>query len=246
MVTARVKSTHDGGPAQARLLVETPPVGSCHVNDTMRNRLRSIPVLADVRVAVLSESELPSNPLPLIADWVLAAHAAGQPEPHAMSLCTVGPSGVPSSRVLIVKDIDDDHLYFATPSDSRKGREIGANAHVSAHFYWSAVGRQVRIVGTAVALGRDVSEADFAERGRASRLAAHLHRPGSPADRNAVLAEFERLDAAYPEGVPCPPSWTLYAISPTQVEFWAASVDRAHHRIMYRRDTAWRHELLWP
>ncbi|MCQ8193032.1 pyridoxine/pyridoxamine 5'-phosphate oxidase [Streptomyces rugosispiralis] len=217
----------------------------------MRTRLRSIPVFANVRPTEFRETGLPDNPLPVIAEWILAADAAGQPEPHAMSLCTVGASGVPSSRVLIVKDIDDDRLYFATPADSRKGREIAANANVSAHFYWPAVGRQVRIVGTAAGLDRAASESDFADRGRASRLAAHLHRQGPLADRPSALAEFDRLGTAHPDDVPCPPSWTLYAISPTEVEFWEASADRVHHRVAYRRDTgagsgAWRHELMWP
>lgn len=220
------------------------------MNDTMRSRLRSIPVFADVQASAFSEKDLPENPLPMIADWIFAAHAAGQPEPHAMSLCTVGPSQVPSSRVLIVKDIDDDRLYFATPADSRKGLEIAANPQVSAHFHWPTVGRQVRIVGTAADQGRAASESDFADRGRGSRLAAHLHRPGPLADRQSALAEFERLGAVHPEEVPCPPSWTLYAISPTEVEFWEASVDRVHHRVAYSRDNGerggWQHELLWP
>lgn len=218
-----------------------------YASDATRGRLRSIPVFAEVAATGFPEWELPENPLPVVVDWIFAAHAAGQQEPHAMSLCTVGPSGVPSSRVLIVKDIDDDRLYFATPSDSRKGLEIAANPNVSAHFYWPAVGRQVRIVGTAADAGRAAAEADFAERGRGSRLAAHLHRPGSPADRAAVLTEFERLGTAHPQEVPCPPSWTLYGITPTEVELWEASVDRVHHRVVYRReDGAWRRELLWP
>ncbi|MFE7278355.1 pyridoxal 5'-phosphate synthase [Streptomyces sp. NPDC057623] len=216
----------------------------------MRNRLRSIPVFANLPTTEFGEKDLPDNPLPMVAEWILAAHAAGQPEPHAMSLCTVGASGVPSSRVLIVKDVDDEHVYFATPADSRKGLEITANPHVSAHFHWPTVGRQVRIVGTAADQGRAASESDFAERARGSRLAAHLHRPGPLADRQSAVEEFERLDAFYVDEVPCPPSWTLYAISPTEVEFWEASTDRVHHRVDYRRDSAgqgtWSRELLWP
>ncbi|MGY5134876.1 pyridoxine 5'-phosphate oxidase C-terminal domain-containing protein [Streptomyces nigrescens] len=63
------------------------------------------------------------------------------------------------------------------------------------------------------------------------------------------MTEFARLDALHTGDVPCPPAWTLYAITPTEVEFWEASVDRVHHRVAYRRDTPhtdWRHELLWP
>ncbi|MBP8536323.1 pyridoxine 5'-phosphate oxidase C-terminal domain-containing protein [Streptomyces sp. MK37H] len=42
-----------------------------------------------------------------------------------------------------------------------------------------------------------------------------------------------------------------YAIPLTEAGFWAASADRVHHRVAYRRDTtagpgAWRHELMWP
>ncbi|MFD4975653.1 pyridoxal 5'-phosphate synthase [Streptomyces sp. NPDC058424] len=219
------------------------------MNETMRDKLRAIPVFASVKASTLPNEDLPDNPLPAIAGWIFEAHAAGQEEPHAMSLCTVGPAGIPSSRALIVKDIDDAHLYFATPSDSRKGREISANPNVSAHFYWPVVGRQIRVVGTAADQGRPASESDFAERGRGSRLSAHLHRPGQLTERQSALGEFDRLSSVYPDEVPCPPSWTLYAIAPTEVEFWEASVDRVHHRLIYRRDTAnaaWSHALLWP
>ncbi|WP_432011133.1 pyridoxine/pyridoxamine 5'-phosphate oxidase [Streptomyces cucumeris] len=219
------------------------------MRETMRSRLRSIPVFADVGDAHVEEHDLPDNPLPAIGEWILAAGAAGQQEPHAMSLCTVDASGVPSSRVLIVKDIAEDRLFFATPADSRKGLDIAANPHVAAHFHWPVAGRQVRIVGIAADQGRAASEADFAERGRGSRLAAHLHRPGPLPDRRTALTEFERLGSRYPGEVPCPPAWTLYAITPTEVEFWTASLDRVHHRIVYRRDTVrapWSRELLWP
>ncbi|GAA2390852.1 pyridoxal 5'-phosphate synthase [Streptomyces glaucosporus] len=222
------------------------------MTEAIRDRLRGIPVFAHaghVGAEDFEDSGLPENPVPVVAEWILAAHAAGQPEPHAMSLCTVDAQGIPSSRVLLVKDVDADRLFFATPADSRKGTDIASNPHVAAHFYWPVTGRQVRITGTASAQDRDASERDFAERGRGSRLSAHLHRPGPLPDRRTALEEFRRLDALHPDRVPCPPSWTLYAITPTEVEFWEAGTDRVHHRVRYRRDTAgdaWRHELLWP
>ncbi|WP_030542517.1 pyridoxal 5'-phosphate synthase [Streptomyces albus] len=224
------------------------------MTETMRDRLRRISVFANAGPIDVKESELPENPVPMVAEWILAAHAAGQPEPHAMSLCTVGAGGLPSSRVLLVKDIDSDRLFFATPADSRKGVDIASNPHVAAHFYWPATGRQVRLTGTASGLDRDASERDFAERGRGSRLAAHLHRPGPLPDRRTAHEEFERLDALHADRVPCPPSWTLYAITPAEVEFWQASTDRVHHRVRYLRenprgtagDTVWKRELLWP
>lgn len=219
------------------------------MTEAARDRLREIPVFAGVAQKHFEESDLPANPLPVVAEWIFAAHAVGQPEPHAMSLCTVDAEGTPSSRVLLVKDIDADHLYFATPADSPKGLDVASNPRVAAHFYWPATGQQVRITGTASPQHRDASESDFAARGRGSRLSAHLHRPGPLPGRRTAFGEFERLGGLYPDEVPCPLSWTLYAIEPTGVEFWEASTDRVHHRVRYDRDAAdgsWRHELLWP
>ncbi|MCX5112546.1 pyridoxamine 5'-phosphate oxidase family protein [Streptomyces sp. NBC_00378] len=193
----------------------------------MRNRLRSIPVFASVEAAAFGEKEFPDNPLPLVAEWILPADAAGQLEPHAMSLCTGRPVEPGPDRQGHRRRV----RVFRDPADSRKGPEIAENPHLSAHFYRPSVGRQVRIVGTAADRGRAASEGDIAERGRGSCLAAHLHRRGPLADRQDVLAEFERLGAAHPDEVPCPPSWTLYAITPTEVGFWQASIDRVHHRM---------------
>ncbi|SDK92666.1 Pyridoxamine 5'-phosphate oxidase [Glycomyces sambucus] len=215
---------------------------------SMREEFRALPVFAGLRQAVFEESGLPENPVPRIGEWILAAADAGQAEAHAMSISTVSAEGVPSSRVLLVKDLDEHRLFFATPSDSRKGFEIAANPNVALHFYWPAVGRQIRIVGTAADQGREASERDFAERGRDSRLSAHLHRPEALAGHASAVDEFARLKDRYPDEVPCPPTWTLYAVTPTEVEFWEASADRVHHRLAYRKDATgfWSHELLWP
>lgn len=85
------------------------------MRETMRDRLRSIPVFADVGTAHVQDHDVPDNPLPLVGDWILAAGATGQQEPHAMSLCTVDAAGMPSSRVLIVKDIDDGRHKLLWP-----------------------------------------------------------------------------------------------------------------------------------
>jgi pyridoxine/pyridoxamine 5'-phosphate oxidase len=82
-------------------------------------------------------------------------------------------SGVPSGRVLTVKDIDDDRLFFATPSGSRKGLDIAAKPHVAAHLHWPVAGWQVRIVGAA---GRPPPPGRVPQR----------HRPGPLAPRTAV------------------------------------------------------------
>jgi pyridoxamine 5'-phosphate oxidase len=217
------------------------------VSETTRNRLRTIPVFEGLDPKGFTPADFPANPLEAVEEWIFAAAEAGQAEPHAMTLCTVAADGTPSSRVLLCKDIDEERIYFATHSDSRKGQEIARNPKVAVQFYWPTVGRQLRIVGTAVAAERQESERDFAERGRGSRLSAHLHRTTPPTGRDEVLAEYRRLSVEFPHDVACPPTWTLYAISPTELEFWEASPDRIHTRVRCLRTAdGWSKEYLWP
>ena len=55
----------------------------------------------------LSEDETTSAPLALFERWFVEAEKAGIPEPNAMTLATVGADGRPSTRVVLVKEVDE-------------------------------------------------------------------------------------------------------------------------------------------
>lgn len=214
-----------------------------------RQALRQIPVFAGVPDA-LTEQDLEAlahgDPMLLMRAWLLEALDAGETEPHVMSLSTVDAAGAPSSRVLLCKDIDDSRLYFATDSGSRKGRELAARSTVAAHFHWTTTARQVRVTGHAEALDRPASEQDFAERGRASQLAAAAFASGEYDNLEGVHAAIAALDRRYPDAVPCPASWTVYGITPSEVELWQGSRDRLHRRLLFQgAPGSWTATVLW-
>ena len=62
-----------------------------------------------------------------------------------MTISTVDQDGYPDARVLILKNVIDEAFFFASSSESRKGRQLEDNPHVALTFYWPALGRQVRI-----------------------------------------------------------------------------------------------------
>ncbi|WP_082579441.1 pyridoxamine 5'-phosphate oxidase family protein [Arthrobacter sp. Soil736] len=68
--------------------------------------------------------------------WLREALAAGVPQPHACSLATADSDGQPSSRMLILKNIDVDGWHIATSRASRQGRELAANPKAALNFYW--------------------------------------------------------------------------------------------------------------
>ena len=170
------------------------------MTESLRTRLRALPDFPE-DLPAFDPGAAPADPAKLFLAWLDEALAAGVRQPHAFSLATVAASGLPSSRMLILKDLDADGWQFATARTSRKGRELAENPRAAMNFYWSELGRQVRVVGSVVELSAEASARDWAER------------PAADAAPN--------------------PAWQLYAVRPTEVEFWQASADRHHIRHRY-------------
>ena len=108
----------------------------------------------------LDEKDVLADPLAQFARWFDDAQKADLIMPNAMSLATVSADGKPSSRVVLLKGVDEGlgglgglsghsgGFVFYTDYDSRKGREIAGNNHASLLFAWLPLERQVRIDGT--------------------------------------------------------------------------------------------------
>jgi pyridoxamine 5'-phosphate oxidase len=166
-----------------------------------------------------------------------------------MTLSTVGGDGRPSSRVLILKGLTDGRWEFATSRESRKGRELAVTPWAAANFYWSQVGRQVRLRGRVLDGGPEAAARDFLSRPEASRaesLVAHQSEVlRDRADLDVALEEAQRRVAADPELVP--DQWTVYHLVPDEVEFWQADRQRRHVRLRYAvSGQRWTRQLLWP
>jgi len=200
--------------------------------------------------AGLYRSDLAGDPDVQLARWLAEARAAGLPEPNAMVLSTVGADGAPSSRMVLLKGLDDGGLVFYTNYASRKGRELFANPRCCLLFPWQPLQRQVRVDGVARRLSGEVSDRYFATRPRGAQLGAWASRQSS------VVANREELEEAYaaaqerwpdPQPVPRPEEWGGFVLDPHTVEFWQGRPDRMHDRLRYRRTgDAWFVERLAP
>lgn len=220
---------------------ETPP--------DLRATLRRLPALAG-DLPQLDPDSLPRDPVTAFLRWFAEALEAGVPEPHAVTVATADTAGRPSSRVVVLKDVDDGGRWvFATDRRSRKSRDLATNPAVALSFYWQPLGRQVRIVGTAVALDADGCAADFLARSPSSRAAAFATRPGEPLPGISALHAALRDALAHVEAEPedVLADWVVYAVVPDEVELWQGSGSRAHQRVVYRRAAGgWSRDLVWP
>lgn len=198
----------------------------------------------------LDQAAAPAEPLPLFTRWFAEAVAAGQPEPHTMSLATADAEGLPDVRIVVLHGADADGWSFATHAHSRKGGHLTARPYAALAFYWSVLGRQVRVRGPVGTAPAEEARADLHARSTGALAAALTGRQsevlGSPGElARASEAAWERARREPDAPVP---SWTLYRLRPDEVEFFQGDALRRHTRLRYRRSPreGWTRELLWP
>ncbi|MGW0712525.1 pyridoxine/pyridoxamine 5'-phosphate oxidase [Streptomyces sp. NPDC002643] len=206
----------------------------------------------DARVTTLPSFEpggAPGEPLGLFTAWFTEVVAAGEVEPHTMSLATVDAEGRPDTRTVMLHDVDAHGWHFATHAGSRKGRQLAGRPYAALGFYWPVLGRQVRVRGRVVVEPAEVAHADLHARSTGALAAALV---GHQSEVLSSYAELERAsEAAWTRAEREPdapvPSWTAYVVEPDEVEFFQGDARRRHVRLNYRREgEGWITELLWP
>ncbi|MDI3407920.1 pyridoxine/pyridoxamine 5'-phosphate oxidase [Streptomyces cavernicola] len=203
----------------------------------------------DVDLPGFDPESAPAEPTGLFHAWFADACAAGQPEPHTMQLATVDADGLPDVRTLMLHGAADGAWHFASHSGSRKGRQLAARPRAALHFYWAALGRQVRVRGTVTAAPPAEASADLHARSIGALAAALVGRQSEPLDSLAELAAASTAawERAGREPDAEAPTWTLYELAADEVEFFQGDARRRHVRLRYERQgDRWVTGLLWP
>jgi pyridoxamine 5'-phosphate oxidase len=156
-------------------------------------------------------------------------------ERDAISVATSTSDGKPSTRMVLLRHVDDHSVGWFTNYESRKGRELSENPFASILWYCEPRGRQVRLEGAVEKMTAGESDAYFATRARGSQLGAHA------SSQSSVITSREELEARVREfdtefagrDVPRPECWGGFRLTPNRFEFWQHREDRLHDRIVY-------------
>jgi pyridoxamine 5'-phosphate oxidase len=208
--------------------------------------------LADLRKSYerdeLDEASSADDPLRQFQGWLEQAIAAELPEPNAMTLATVGADARPSTRVVLIKGVDERGLVWYTNYESRKGRELAGNPFAALQFHWVELERVVRIEGRVEFAGADESDRYYASRPLDSRIGAWASPQSRPiASRATLVANAAKAAARHGLNPARPPHWGGYRLVPDRWEFWQGRRSRLHDRLCYRlEDGRWRRERLAP
>ena len=204
----------------------------------------------DYRKATLDVSNVDEDPIKQFEKWFGEALSADVMEPNAMNLATVNDQGKPSSRIVLLKGLENKRFVFYTNYQSKKGRELENNPACALTFFWPELERQVRIEGVASRVEPSLSDVYFQSRPRESQMGAWASPQSAPIEGRAILEQrFGEIEKKFhgQTVLPRPHQWGGYQVEPLQVEFWQGGPGRLHDRIQYVRiDNVWKVYRLAP
>ncbi|MDP4698140.1 MAG: pyridoxamine 5'-phosphate oxidase [Burkholderiaceae bacterium] len=209
--------------------------------------------IADLRksyeLAALNESESLADPRLQFERWLQEAITSHIPEPNAMTLATVSSDMRPSTRVVLIKGIDERGPVWYTNYQSRKGQELAGNPYAALQFHWVELERVVRIEGVVTQVSDEESDAYFHSRPLDSRIGAWASPQSQPISGREVLVDAAaKYSAEFLTQPPRPPHWGGYRLAPARWEFWQGRKSRLHDRLAYTpgHDGHWLRERLAP
>ena len=186
----------------------------------------------------LTEENINKNPFKQFEIWFEDAKKIGLKDPNAMNVASATKSGIPSSRMVLLKAYSEQGFIFYTNYTSRKSGEILDNPMVALNFFWDALERQIRIEGEIKKVEKEVSDAYFNSRSRLSQLGAHA------SNQSQIIENYEELtdklnsfDEQFKnKDIPRPDHWGGFIVIPSSIEFWQGHDGRLHDRLKFEKE----------
>tara|TARA_B000000477_G_scaffold66487_1_gene55751 strand:+ start:212 stop:838 length:627 start_codon:yes stop_codon:yes gene_type:complete len=191
------------------------------------------------------------DPMQLFKVWMDEAKKTEPNDPNAVALATSNKKNLPSVRMVLLKDFNENGFVFYTNLNSQKGIELKENPNASMCFHWKSLLRQVRISGSVSSVSDKVADQYYNTRGYESRIGAWASKQSKVlSSRDELINSIEDYKKKFDDqnNVPRPSHWSGWNLSPLTIEFWLDGDSRIHERLKYSKDNdgIWTQSLLSP
>ena len=199
-------------------------------------------IRVDYNKSNIDYNQMPDSPFELFKFWLDKAILVDNENANAFVLSTVSSNSLPSSRVVLLRGLDNNGLTFFTNYNSSKSLDIDINNNVSINFFWPQLEKQVRILGSASKISSDESDIYFNSRPKHSQLGALLSNQSTEISLDHdYTSHLSKLEAEHAnKKVIRPKYWGGYRVMPEYFEFWQGRPSRLHDRLCYSyKNNSW-------
>ena len=191
------------------------------------------------------------DPIKLFKVWMDEAKKSEPNDPNALSLATSNKNNVPSVRMVLLKEFNQNGFVFYTNLNSQKGNELKENPNAAMCFHWKSLLRQIRISGTITQVEDSIADQYYNSRGYDSRIGAWASKQSKELkNRDELENSIKEFKQKFDDknNVPRPNHWSGWNLSPIRIEFWLDGDSRIHERLNYTIDKSgnWIRSLLSP
>jgi len=191
------------------------------------------------------------NPIELFKEWFNEAKKTEINDPNVFTLATADSNGIPSARMILLKDYNQNGFIFYTNLNSKKSVDLKENPNASLCFHWKSLLRQIRISGKVSKVSDKESDAYFKTRPYGSKISAWASKQSlvlnNIEELHKLIGDFKKK---YPNenDVPRPDYWSGWSLDPNSIEFWLYGENRTHQRLKYIKNdnNNWEKILLNP
>ena len=191
------------------------------------------------------------KPIDLFKVWFEDAKKTEINDPNAVALATSDINSVPSVRMVLLKDFNDEGFVFYTNLNSKKSGDLKNNPNAAMCFHWKSLLRQIRIVGKINLVNNNDADEYYSSRAYGSRIGAWASNQSTKlGNREELYEKIEKFKKKYPDkdNVPRPHYWSGWNLCPDVIEFWLDGENRIHERLQYKKTEKgiWEKNLLSP
>ena len=191
------------------------------------------------------------DPFQLFKEWMEKAKKSEPNDPNAVALATSSKNNIPSVRMVLLKDFNENGFVFYTNLNSQKGNDLKENPYAAMCFHWKSLLRQIRIVGKISLVSNKVADEYYSSRAYESQIGAWASKQSQELKtRDELIKSIQDYKKKFNNetNVPRPSHWSGWNLFPESIEFWLDGYNRIHERLKYTKNNSgnWTKSLLSP